>query len=402
MNDHAEQGNKSNRWDWTRRKAWTLVVGIPVFALAIITVPMLTRIPVISVGTLLQPFTFIFTLAAVVLLVAAGLLVWSRRTAGRVLVAAVAGIAALSTGIMSGSAIAFASNYGIQFSAGDIVPAAPSNLIADAEIDSYTTFDGKDVGLSVWKPASQAPGETSAPVLVWVHGGAWTLDTRFTPAERSAASGFADEGYMVVSLDYSTSDAQHQNWDVQESQVGCALTWVAAHAAEYGGDASKLVLGGASAGGNIAFNVGAKAARGELTSSCGGEIPEVDVMTIVVGASSPAAVWETSDPLLQPLLRPELTKHVGGSPDEYPERYAAMESINAISPETPPTVWLYGTNDHLVPRDSTDRMLEALRAADVPVVQMLVPFADHSVNAGIVNEAWRAETVRFAAEHGVK
>ena len=103
--------------------------------------------------------------------------------------------------------------------------------------------DGALENLDVFPSA--APG---APVLVFVHGGYWRAldksDFSFV------APVFTQAGAMVVVPNYAlcpTVTVEH----ICLQQVR-ALQWVWAHAAEHGGDPSRIVVAGHSAGGHLA------------------------------------------------------------------------------------------------------------------------------------------------------
>ena len=87
------------------------------------------------------------------------------------------------------------------------------------------------------------------PVLVYFHGGGWTmgdLDTHDVLC-RELANG---SGCAVVSIDYRLGP-EHR---FPAAVVDCfgATRWVSDHAASLGLDAQRLVVGGDSAGGNLA------------------------------------------------------------------------------------------------------------------------------------------------------
>lgn len=91
-----------------------------------------------------------------------------------------------------------------------------------------------------------APGP--APVLVYIHGGYWrALDKR---DQRFVAPPFAEAGALVVLPNYALCPAVSIEHIVL--QMVKALAWIWRNAARYGGDPSRIVVAGHSAGGHLA------------------------------------------------------------------------------------------------------------------------------------------------------
>jgi arylformamidase len=100
--------------------------------------------------------------------------------------------------------------------------------------------------LDIFLPS--APQAEPAPVLVFIHGGYWrALDK----AEHAfIAPAFNAAGALVVVPNYALCPAVTVEHIVL--QMAAMLAWVWQHAAEHGGDASRIALVGHSAGGHLA------------------------------------------------------------------------------------------------------------------------------------------------------
>jgi acetyl esterase len=101
-----------------------------------------------------------------------------------------------------------------------------------------------EIPLRIYTPEGNGP----FPVLVFFHGGGWvicTLDTHDGQC-RSLTNG---AGCVVVSVDYRL--APEHKFPAAPEDCYAATCWVAEHAAELNGDASRLAIGGDSAGGNL-------------------------------------------------------------------------------------------------------------------------------------------------------
>jgi acetyl esterase/lipase len=267
----------------------------------------------------------------------------------------------------------------------------------DAEA-TYATYEGEPLELSVYRPSSAS---VSAPVLVFVHGGGWVAGHR--DGHAADMRWFADRGWLVITVDYALSSADRHLWDVVEGQLGCALAWVATNAPRYGGDPARVSLSGDSAGGNLAINVAYRSANGTLESSCGGTLPEVAAVSTLYPAVDPADFYANPDFAMGDTSRAMAGAYTGGSPQEFPERYAAIASATHLSASAPPTLILLGESDNLVPIGATYRFADAARAMGVDVELVAVPYADHVFDArtgSVGQQAYRQLTAKWLREHG--
>ena len=122
------------------------------------------------------------------------------------------------------------------------------------------TADGPlgPIPLRVYRPAG-APASTPLAVLVFFHGGGWVigdLETHDVLCRQLTAG----SGVSVVSVDYRL--APEHKFPAAVDDAWAATRWVVAHAGELAVDASRLAVGGDSAGGNLAAVV-ALLARGK-------------------------------------------------------------------------------------------------------------------------------------------
>jgi acetyl esterase/lipase len=94
--------------------------------------------------------------------------------------------------------------------------------------------------LDVYSPK----GANEAPIVVFVHGGEWT---RGDKAAVSYKPKFLNEnGIVFISINYRLTPAVTHPAHVRD--VAAAVGWICQHAAEIGGDPTKIVLLGHSAG----------------------------------------------------------------------------------------------------------------------------------------------------------
>jgi acetyl esterase len=97
--------------------------------------------------------------------------------------------------------------------------------------------------------AYSAGGDGPTPVVVFFHGGGWVAGNLEThdPYCRALAK---EAGVLVVSVDYRL--APEHKFPAGLEDCLAATEWVLAHAGELGSDASRVMVGGDSAGGTLA------------------------------------------------------------------------------------------------------------------------------------------------------
>lgn len=110
--------------------------------------------------------------------------------------------------------------------------------------------------VDVYAPA----GATRAPVLVMVHGGGWRHGDKASPGVvQNKAARWLPRGFVLVSVNYRM--LPQAGVAQQAEDVARALAFVQARAGDWGGDASRVVLMGHSAGAHLAALLAADPAR---------------------------------------------------------------------------------------------------------------------------------------------
>lgn len=148
-------------------------------------------------------------------------------------------------------------------------PSAPYRLADFPALDLEPLvgkgWEGGDDCLTanVWTPDPRATG---LPVMVFIHGGAWTGGAAMAPVQDGTA--FARDGVVMISIGYRLGIEGFLPIDGAPTNLGlrdmiAALEWVRANAAAFGGDAANVTVFGESAGAmSIGDLVASPAARG--------------------------------------------------------------------------------------------------------------------------------------------
>ena len=117
---------------------------------------------------------------------------------------------------------------------------------ATVNVDVPYGLDGAQK-YDVYLPASAS----NAPIIVMIHGGAWTGgDKQADDVAEAKAGYFVSKGYIFVSLNYRLLPQSDPL--IQAADVARGIANIQTNASKWGGDKNKIVLMGSGAGGHIA------------------------------------------------------------------------------------------------------------------------------------------------------
>jgi len=231
----------------------------------------------------------------------------------------------------------------------------------------------------IYRPAGEGP----LPVLVYFFGGGWTLGSIETGDAicRSLANA---AGCLTVAVGYRL--APENKFPAAPNDCFAGVRWVVENAGRFGGDGSRVAVGGDSAGGNLAAAVTlmAKEADGPRLLAQLLVYPNTDQF-----ADTPS-LRENTDPLLfndksvrwywdNYLASPEDGGHPLASPLRAPDHSGL-----------PPALVITAEYDPL--RDEGERYAERLRECGVPVESSRYPGMVHGffAMAGTLDAGRRA------------
>jgi acetyl esterase/lipase len=128
-----------------------------------------------------------------------------------------------------------------------LTPSAGADEPALQETLDIRYGDASDAqALDVFAPK----GATDRPVVLFIHGGAWTIgDKNMFGFYRSVGRFLARHGAVAVCINYRLSPAVKHPAHVKDAAR--AFAWVRAHIGDYGGDRDRIVLCGHSAGAHL-------------------------------------------------------------------------------------------------------------------------------------------------------
>jgi alpha-L-fucosidase 2 len=233
--------------------------------------------------------------------------------------------------------------------------ATPCLRAADARIMRDLEY-GQAAGISLKLDVSTPPGDGPFPVAFLVHGGGWSGGSKSGSDKPGNGAditpwfaAFNAGKFVWFSIDYRLAPAHP--WPAGYEDVLTAIRWVKAHAADYRGDPTRVVLVGHSAGGHLACLAGALADESTRVQAVVGFAQVTDLVTDTRNRGGAS----TS---LQALfgIAKELT----------PETEATLRSVSPsehIRAGLPPFLILHGDADKTVPIAMSRAFQERTRAA---------------------------------------
>jgi acetyl esterase len=197
--------------------------------------------------------------------------------------------------------------------------------------------DGTVVHADVVVPAGPGPH----PVLVYLHGGGWVCGSPTT--HRKLAHRFAEAGFLVVNVDYRL--APEAPFPAGFEDCVYAVRWAAREAERFGGDPSRLAIGGDSAGGNLS-------AATAIALADDADAPLVRALLLVYGVFDFARLHEF-DGLEEPMAEMGrrmvdlmVTSYLGEAPSQGVLRDSRVSPVHGAH-RLPPSYVVVGGGDPL-------------------------------------------------------
>jgi acetyl esterase len=135
---------------------------------------------------------------------------------------------------------------------GAMTAGSPPGPDVAAVTDSTVPGPAGDIPIRVYSPAGTGP----FPLFVYYHGGGWVLGD-IAGSDAYARTLANEAGCVVVSVEYRL--APEHRYPAAIDDCWAATVHIAANTGSYGGDPNRLVVGGDSAGGNLAAAVALRA-----------------------------------------------------------------------------------------------------------------------------------------------
>lgn len=209
------------------------------------------------------------------------------------------------------------------------------------------------------------------PVLLFIHGGGWDSGDRREYSFVGRA--FAALGFLTAVADYRV--VPEVRFPAFIEDAGLAANWLVANAHHHGGDASRFVLAGHSAGAYNAVTLALAPARFGAPDLAGR-------LKAAVGLAGPYDFF--------PFDVKQSIAAFGGIPE--PE---SSQPVNLVTTAAPPMFLGHGGRDRTVGRHNAVNLARALRDSGVAVVEKHYPALDHAGPLLGLSRPLRGQTALF-------
>jgi acetyl esterase/lipase len=233
----------------------------------------------------------------------------------------------------------------------------------------YATVNGKALRLDLHLPT----GTSHPPLVVYVHGGAWSA------GDKTAYPSFlVDRGYAVASVDFRSTD--EAPFPANLHDIKAAIRFLRARADTYGYDGQHIALSGASSGGHLAALAGVTADDKAMEGTLGdypGTSSTVQAIVSWFGASDLTTILAQSTPFGLGVREPALRKLLGDVPDKVPDIARQASPVFHISKDDPPALLLHGDQDRQMPINQLHELQGAYEAAGLTVETLILHGVGH-------------------------
>lgn len=278
--------------------------------------------------------------------------------------------------------------------------AQPADLQVRRDVE-YVRRAGAALRLDLYLPPPDARAGGSdgvaqpAPLIVWVHGGAWRAgrkaDVPILP--------LAKQGFAIASVDYRLSPVA--KFPAQTQDIHAAIRFLRKQASTYGIDTKRIAVAGSSAGGHLAALVGVSADAQELT----GQPDEtqrtpsgVGAIVSFYGASNLESILSQSTEHGLSVRVPALKLLLGGLPEEEPRLARLASPVAHVDADDPPLLWIHGDADPQMPYAQAIEMRDAYAKHDLPFELVTVKGGLHG-GEGFYDDAMLKRVAQFLREH---
>ncbi len=226
--------------------------------------------------------------------------------------------------------------------------------------------------LSVYTPKDSVA--EPLPVIVFVHGGSWNKGSPENYGFIGRA--FVPEGFVVVLAAYRLHP--EAIYPAMIEDTAAAIAWTQANITKHGGDPSRIVISGHSAG---AYNVAMTALEARWLTEAGGSAEQI---AGVVGLAGPYDFY--------PFDSDSTRASFGHVPQG-----EVTQPVTHVRDDAPPKLLVHGEADTLVKPRNSRELAKRLENAGGKVETLYLKDGDHNQPLLALASPWRGNSEVFRA-----
>ena len=232
-----------------------------------------------------------------------------------------------------------------------------------------------------------------APIIVWVHGGAWRSGSKSS----MPLGKLVEAGYAVASVDYRLST--QARFPAQIHDLKAAIRFLRGHGDDWKLPTNHIVIAGDSAGGHLAALVGVSNGHAELEGAVGNDPKQRSAVQGIIsfyGGANLTTILKQSTPHGLGVRVPALDLLLGGQPEAVPELARLASPVFLVDRSDPPLLLLHGDQDPQMPISQAHELMGAYKKLSLPAHLEVVHGAAHGGAA--FYDAERMEIVKAFLE----
>lgn len=237
---------------------------------------------------------------------------------------------------------------------------------------AFANTGQQDLLLDLYLPE----GVSQAPLIVWLHGGAWRAGSK----DNVDALSIVEHGFAIASIGFRNSG--EATFPAQIHDIKAAIRFLRAQAANYGYDDSRIAVWGVSSGGHLAALTGVSNGSAELEGTLGDFASESSDVQAVVDYSGPSnlhSILHQSTPHGVGVRAPAMELLLGKPVEDASIQNLVTLASPAlqVTASAPPLLLMHGVQDNQVPINQAIELQQAYEAAGAHVEAEWILEATH-------------------------
>lgn len=218
------------------------------------------------------------------------------------------------------------------------------------------------------------PKAANAPLIVYVHGGAWRAGSK----SDVPVAGLLEHGFAIASVDYRLST--QARFPAQIHDIKAAIRFLRAKSELFHLNTGKIAIIGSSAGGHLAALVGVTNGHRALEGQIGDHLDQSSDVACIVsfyGAANLQSILSQSTEFGLRMRVPALKLFLGDVPEKKPDLAKLASPVAHVDASDPPLFLVHGDSDPQMPPEQSVEFAKAYDAKGLKVAHETIRGGKH-------------------------